>query len=140
MAGVQLRLSSFTTGPLDPRYFSVDSTESTDEIPTLRFVNMYAAAERRPSKLSAGARETFETIVGNHHGGDRALHLVVLQDVFMTFYEPLDSRTWQRKTISTGGLSFPGYMYGGHDATSPPRRHHDHGFGQVEALLENDCS
>ena len=34
----------------------------------------------------------------------------------MTFYEQLDFRTWQPKTISTGGLSFPGYMYG---ATMP---------------------
>ena len=30
----------------------------------------------------------------------------------MDFHEQLDFRTWQLKTISTGGLSFPGYMYG----------------------------
>lgn len=111
-AGVQLRLHSFTTGSVDPRFFAVDSTRSADETPSLRFVNMYAAAQRRPSVLSADAEAAFEAIVGRQPEGERIVHLVVLQDVFMTFYEALDARTWQRKTISTGGLSFPGYMYG----------------------------
>ena len=112
VAGIQLKLVSFTTGELDPRLFAVDSTISSEELPALRFVNMYQAAERRPSRVSADALEAFETVVGNAPGSDRIVHLIVLQDVFMTFYEELDFRTWQPKTISTGGLSFPGYMYG----------------------------
>ena len=110
--GVRLKLVSFTTGELDPRHFAIDSTISSEELPSLRFVNMYRGAERRPSRLSADALEAFERIVGDAPGNDRIVHLVVLQDVFMTFYEELDFRTWQPKTISTGGLSFPGYMYG----------------------------
>lgn len=116
VAGVQLKLVSFTTGHLDPRLFAIDSAISSDELPSLRFVNMYTAAERRPSRIADDALEAFETIVGDEPGNDRIVHLVVLQDVFMTFYEQLDFRTWQPKTISTGGLSFPGYMYG---ATMP---------------------
>ncbi|MGI9610793.1 MAG: hypothetical protein ACR2NL_10925, partial [Acidimicrobiia bacterium] len=112
VAGVQLKLVAFTTGELDPRLFAIDSTVSSEELPSLRFVNMYKAAERRPSRVSADALEAFEVIVGNAPDSDRIVHLVVLQDVFMTFYEELDFRTWQPKTISTGGLSFPGYMYG----------------------------
>ena len=115
-AGVQLKLVAFQTGWLDPKYFAVDSTISSDELPSLRFVNMYKAAERRTSRISEGCLEAFETIIGDAPGNDRIVHLVVLQDVFMTFYEQLDFRTWQPKTISTGGLSFPGYMYG---ATMP---------------------
>lgn len=115
-AGVQLKLVAFQTGWLDPRFFAVDSTISSEELPSLRFVNMYRAAERRPSRVSADCLEAFETIIGDAPGNDRIVHLVVLQDVFMTFYEQLDFRTWQPKTISTGGLSFPGYMYG---ATMP---------------------
>lgn len=114
--GVQLKLVAFQTGWLDPRFFAVDSTISSEELPSLRFVNMYKAAERRPSRVSADCLEAFETIIGDAPGNDRRVHLVVLQDVFMTFYEQLDFRTWQPKTISTGGLSFPGYMYG---ATMP---------------------
>ena len=115
-AGVQLKLVAFQTGALDPKFFAVDSTISSEELPSLRFVNMYKAAERRPSRVSADCLEAFETIIGDAPGNDRVVHLVVLQDVFMTFYEQLDFRTWQPKTISTGGLSFPGYMYG---ATMP---------------------
>ena len=111
-AGVQLKLVSFTTGELDPQFFAIDSTISSKELPSLRFVNMYRGAERRPARLSADALEAFEMIVGDAPGNDRIVHLVVLQDVFMTFYVELDFRTWQPKTISTGGLSFPGYMYG----------------------------
>jgi len=117
VAGIQLKLVAFTTGEVDPRLFAVDSTISSDELPNLRFVNMYKAAERRPSRVSTDALEAFETIVGRAEGNDRIVHLIVLQDVFMTFYEELDFRTWQPKTISTGGLSFPGYMYG----TTMPR-------------------
>ena len=116
VAGVQLKLVAFQTGWLDPRLFAVDSTISSEELPSLRFVNMYKAAERRPSRVSQDCLEAFETIIGDAPGNDRIVHLVVLQDVFMTFYEQLDFRTWQPKTISTGGLSFPGYMYG---ATMP---------------------
>ena len=92
-AGVQLKLVAFQTGWLDPRLFAVDSTISADELPSLRFVNMYTAAERRTSRISEGCLEAFETIIGDAPGNDRIVHLVVLQDVFMTFYEQLDFRT-----------------------------------------------
>ncbi len=133
-AGVQLRLHSFLTGPTDPRFFAIDSTRSVDELPSLRFVNMYRAAERRPAELSMDAAQAFESIVGQQDAGDRIVHIVVLQDVFMTFYEPLDFRTWQRKTISTGGLSFPGYMYG----DTMPR--HLRGVITITDLVKSDDS
>lgn len=116
VAGVQLKLDGFFTGWLDPKYFAIDSTRSRDETPSPRFVKMYKGAERRPSELSDDALGAFQSIVGSEDGNDLRVHLIVLQDVFMTFFEDLDYRTWQRKTISTGGLSFPGYMYG---ATMP---------------------
>ncbi|MEX0667446.1 MAG: hypothetical protein WD313_03880, partial [Acidimicrobiia bacterium] len=111
-AGVQLRLSWVKSGLLDPVLFAVQSTSAEGDSPGERFVNMYHAAERRPSKLSAEAEVAFEAIVGQVPNGDRIVHLVTLQDVYMTFYEQLDFRTWQQKTITTGGLSFPGYIYG----------------------------
>lgn len=115
-AGVQLKLSSFTSGYLDPSMFSIDSTEQGSGAPSGRFANMYVEAQRRPSVASTEALEAFESIVGEQPGASRVVHVVVLQDVFMSFYDQLDFRTWQLKTISTGGLSFPGYMYG---ATMP---------------------
>lgn len=116
VAGVQLILDSFKTGSLDPALFGVNSTRPGSEIPSGRYANMYVEAERRPAIMSDEALLAFEAIVGNAPGHDLKVHLVSLQDVFMEFYEQLDFRTWQLKTISTGGLSFPGYMYG---ATMP---------------------
>lgn len=111
-AGVQVRLAAARTGHLDPALFEVHSTMPGDGLPGPRFTNMYIGAERRPARLSHEALAAFESIVPDEPGTDRVVHLVALQDVYMTFYEQLDFRTWQPKTISTGGLSFPGYMYG----------------------------
>ena len=110
-AGVQLNLVSFTTGPLDPSLFEVNSTP-TPTIPSGRFTNLYRNAERHPAELSADALRAFSSVVPESEGADRTVHIVVLEDVYMSFFEKLDFRTYQLKTISTGGLSFPGYMYG----------------------------
>ena len=111
-AGVQLNLLWLRTGHLHPHLFAVNSTKPGNELPSGRFANMYVEAERRPSVCSDEALEAFQAIVDDVPSSDRIVHLVTLQDVFMDFHEQLDFRTWQLKTISTGGLSFPGYMYG----------------------------
>lgn len=110
-AGVQLRLVAVRSGWLDPAFFEIASTEP-ESSPGPRFVDMYRAAERRPARLSAEAESAFSSIVEATEEAERTVHLVALQDVFMTFFEQVDSRSWQRRTISTGGLSFPGYMHG----------------------------
>ena len=110
--GVQLRLRSVRSGPLDPKYFAFQSSDPEAELPSARFVNMYRGAERAPSRLSADGLAAFDAVVGNEPGWERLVHLVVFQDVFMVFQEPIDYRTWNLRTISTGGLSFPTYMYG----------------------------
>lgn len=111
-AGVQLALVGFKTGWLDPRLFEINSAENRADTPGARFTNMYKGAERRPARISADALAAFNTMIEDVPGADVTVHLVTLQDVFMEFFEQLDYRTWQRKTISTGGLSFPGYMHG----------------------------
>lgn len=111
-AGVQLKLLWLKSGYLDPALFAVNSTRPGSELPSGRFANMYVEAERRPAVVSDEALSAFQTIVGEVPNSDRIVHLITLQDVFMDFHEQLDFRTWQLKTISTGGLSFPGYMYG----------------------------
>jgi len=110
-AGVQVNLTSFTTGYLDPSLFEVRSTAGPN-MPTGRFTNMYRNAERHPSVLSSEAQAAFEAVIPDTPGADRTVHLVVLEDVFMSFHERVDFRTFELKTLSTGGLSFPGYMYG----------------------------
>ena len=134
VAGVQLLLDSFKTGSLDPALFGVNSTKPGSELPSGRYANMYVEAERRTAVTSDDALLAFETIVGKAPGHDLKVHLITLQDVFMEFYEQLDFRTWQMKTISTGGLSFPGYMYG---ATMP---RHLRGVITITDLTKEDTS
>lgn len=133
-AGVQLRLAGVRTGPLDPALFAVHATDDRHPLPRGRFTGMYRAATRHPDRPSDEARAAFESIVPTHRTGDRTIHLVTLQDVFMTFAEPLDDRTWQWKTIATGGLSFPGYLFG----TSLPR--HLRGVISITDLTRNEHS
>ena len=115
-AGCQLELAAVRTGSLDPALFEITSTDDPHPMPRGRFVGMYRGIERHPHRLSPEAETAFEVMIPEVPDVDRIIHLVVLQDVFMTFCEQLDFRTWEWKTIATGGLSFPGYMYG---ATMP---------------------
>ena len=132
--GVQIRLGAVRTGPLDPALLEVHATADRTPIPRGRWTGMYRAAERWPHEPSAEVVEAFERIIPPLPDGDRLLHLVVLQEVLMTFCEPVDERTWRRRTISTAGLSFPGYLYG----DSLPRR--VRGAITITDLTRNDRS
>lgn len=110
-AGVQLRVADVRTGPVDPALLAVPASQP-EQVPADRFVGAYRAAERRPRRPSEAAVEAFRAIVPDRPGSDRTIHLVVLQDVFMSVHERTDDRTWVLRTITTSGLSFPGYMYG----------------------------
>lgn len=132
-AGVQLRLHDVRTGEVDPAHLAIAASEP-DDVPTERFVGTYRAAERRPTRPSTGGVEAFRAIVPDVPGSDRIIHLVVLQDVFMSFHEPIDERTWAQRTITTSGLSFPGYSYG---ATLP---RYLRGVITITDLTRNDRS
>lgn len=112
-AGVQLRLAWVKTGKVEPRFLEIQANDMTGQTPSARYVNMYADSLRSGSELSPEAREAFESIIERYEGSERTVHVVILQDVFMSFFEPLDERTWEIRTIRTGGLSFPGYSYPG---------------------------
>ena len=113
VAGVQLNLLWVKSGEVDPKYFSLHSTNTERQIPKSAFQNMYAEQSRNPSVLSDHAREAFETMVEVDKHNDRTVYLLVLQNVYMTFFEDLDGgRNWAPRMVNTGGLSFPSYMYG----------------------------
>ena len=110
-AGVQLALLSVRTGRVDPALLSVHAEAPGSELPGDRYTNFYTERQRRPARVSDGALAVLGTMVGDGPHHDRRIHLVVLQDVFMSFYEQVDRRTWQMKTLATGAMSFPGYSH-----------------------------
>ena len=111
-AGVQLAVVSVRTGSIDPSLLSVQAEAPGSELPGSRYANPYEERQERPVRMSDEARSVFETVIPDGPDRDRQIHIVILQDVFMSFYEQLDQRTWQRKTLATRAMSFPGYSYG----------------------------
>ena len=109
--GVQLALVSVQTGPLDPDLLVVQAEAPGSELPGGRYANLYVERQNRPSRLSPAARDAFETVIGAGPEHDRRIHLVVLEDVFMSYHDRIDERTWQLKTVATSAMSFPGYSY-----------------------------
>lgn len=108
-AGVQLNLLWVKTGEIDPSFLEIQANDLGR--PGGKYVNLYVDSRRQQGGLSAEARTAFESIIEKDKNNDRTVYLVVLQDVFMSFYERTDERTWQPRTITTGGLSFPSYSY-----------------------------
>ena len=109
--GVQLALVSVRTGPVDPALLVVQAEAPGSELPVGRYANLYEQRRKRPSRLSPAAQGAFETMVGDGPEHDRRIHLVVLEDVFMSFHDRIDDRTWALKTVATRAMSFPGYSY-----------------------------
>jgi hypothetical protein len=110
-AGVELKLLWIKTGRVDPQYLEIQANDVAGKTPGGQYVNMYEDNVRETSVLSAEARSAFESIVERDRSNARTVYLVILQDIFMSFFEKLDERTWELRTITTGGLSFPGYSY-----------------------------
>ncbi len=111
--GVQLRLVVIRSGPLDPKRFMIRSAKRGADLPMGQYSNMYVEAERNPSALTDEAVDTFRAVIGDSVKAEHTVHIVVLQAVFMDYFEPvIEGRVYQKQTIETSGLSFPGYMHG----------------------------
>ena len=111
VAGMQLNLLWIKTGDIDPRFFEIEANTLDRTTPSGRYANMYIDSRRQESGFTQEARDAFESIIEVDEKNSRTVYLVVLQDVFMSFFEQTDERTWEPRTIATGGLSFPGYSY-----------------------------
>jgi hypothetical protein len=111
VAGIQLNLLWVKSGEIDPKYFEIEANSLDGTTPGGRYANMYIDSRRQNSGLTQETRDAFESIIEVDEQNSRTVYLVVLQDVFMSFFEQIDERTWEPRTITTGGLSFPGYSY-----------------------------
>lgn len=112
-ADVQLRLTGFSSGYIDPSMFMIRASKPGTDLPMGRYSNMYVEAERHPSELTDEALAVFGPLIGEAPGNDRTVHIVALQGVFIDHFDPVvEGRVYQKQTIETSGLSFPGYMHG----------------------------
>lgn len=113
VAGVQLNLLWVKTGAISPFNLDIQANDASSLMPDSNFENLYVNSYRHQSGLSRRALDAFDSIVEENDSNDRTLYIVVLQKVFMSFYDKIDERTWALRTIHTGGLSFPSYSYSG---------------------------
>lgn len=113
-ADVQLKLAAIRTGPIDPVYYMIRGSKPGADLPMLgQYSNMYIEVARHPKELTDEALHVFRSLIGHEENSDRTVHIVVLQGVFMDFFDPVVAgRVYQKQTIETSGLSFPGYMHG----------------------------
>lgn len=109
-AGVQINVLWIKTGEVNPNYLSIQSNE-VPGVPDTEYVNTYQHMRRHPSKLTALARNAFQSMIEPHRDNSRTIYLIALQDVFYPFLEVSEGRNWTMKTVRTGGLSFPTYSY-----------------------------
>lgn len=111
--GVQLKLLWVKSGPVDPKYFSLLASSSTDDLPNDGYSNMYIEASRNPTVLTDEGIEAFESTVERSSRNSDTIYLVVLQGVYSSYYETLDNgRNWAPRLVRTRALSFPSYTYG----------------------------
>ena len=111
LVGLQLAVVSVRTGLVDPELLVFHAEAPGSELPRGRYANLYKESQKRPSRLSSTALAALESVIGNGPDHDRRIHLVVLEDVFISFHDRIDERTWQLKTIATNALSFPAYTH-----------------------------
>lgn len=112
-AGVQLKLLWVKHGYVDPKYFSILSSDTEQELPRDGYVNMYVDAERNPAQLTDSAVAAFDSIVEFDSRNADTIYLIALQGVYMNYWETIDNgRNWALRLARTRALSFPSYMYG----------------------------
>ncbi len=107
---VQINLLWVKTGEVNPDHLAIQANE-VPGVPDTEYVNTYQHMRRHPSRLTALARDAFQSIVEPSRDNPRTIYLVVLQEVFYPFLEVSEGRNWTMKTVRTGGLSFPTYSY-----------------------------
>lgn len=112
-AGVQLRLLWVRSGEIAPQWLSLQADDRDSKVPNDGYANLYVHGERHPTSLSSQALQAFEAIVEPSPDNDRTVYLVVLQSVYMSYFDTEDEgRNWAQHLVRTEGLSFPGYLYG----------------------------
>lgn len=111
--GVQLKLVAIKSGYLDPKHFSIQTATVADEKPSDGWANMYEEMARHPQALSDEAKAAFNAIIKKDAVSDRTIHLIIMQGVYMPYYEgDKVGRVWTPTLVRTKGLSFPGYIHG----------------------------
>ena len=116
-AGVQLRLLWVKRAIVHTSWLAVQANEVTG-FPAPPAVNAYVGFRAARWKLTTEATNVFGGIIETHPENHRTIYLLYLKQVRMAYYDRTVKDRPQIKSIPTGGLSLPAYLF----ETRIPRR------------------
>ena len=116
-AGVQLRLLWAKRAIVPPSWLTVQANDVTG-VPSPPEINIYDGFRSARWRLTTEAKNIFEGIIERHPENHRTIYLLYLKQVRMAYYDRTTEARPQIKSIPTGGLSLPAYLF----ETRIPRR------------------
>ncbi|MEE3368976.1 MAG: hypothetical protein VX346_06495 [Planctomycetota bacterium] len=109
-AGVQLRLLWVKRAVVHPSWLAVQANDVTGS-PAPPEVNAYVGFRSARWKLTKKATHVFGSIIEPHPKNHRTIYLLYLKQVRMAYYDRTVKDRPQIKSIPTGGLSLPAYLF-----------------------------
>ncbi|HAA70065.1 MAG TPA: hypothetical protein DCE55_13080 [Planctomycetaceae bacterium] len=116
-AGVQLRLLWVKRAVVHASWLAVQANDVTGSAAPPE-INAYVGFRSARWKLTAEATNVFGSIIEPHSENHRTIYLLYLKQVRMAYYDRTVKDRPQMKSIPTGGLSLPAYLF----ETRIPRR------------------
>ena len=116
-AGVQLKLLWVKRAIVPSSWLSVQANDVTG-VPSPPEINTYVGFRSARWRLTTEAKNAFGGIIERHAENHRTIYLLYLKQVRMAYYDRTVKDRPQIKSIPTGGLSLPAYLF----ETRIPRR------------------
>ena len=109
-AGVQLRLLFVKRANVPAAWLTLQANEVTGVAVSPK-INAYVGYRAAKWELTNEAKRTFEGIIQKHADNHRTIYLLYLTEVQMAYFDRSDPADPQIKSIPTGGLSLPAYLF-----------------------------
>ena len=115
--GVQLRLLWVKRAIVPSAWLAVQANDVTG-FPAPPEINTYVGFRAARWRLTTAAKKAFAGMIERHAENHRTIYLLYLKQVRMAYYDRTTEARPQIKSIPTGGLSLPAYLF----ETRIPRR------------------
>ena len=109
-AGVQLKIRSIKRSRVPPSWLEITANQLKG-VPVAPKYNTYLAYRQEEWSLSEQAERVLEGIIEKEPFNNRTIYLVFLQEVKMTYFHRNTDRKSEVRSIPTGGLSLPSYLF-----------------------------
>ena len=109
-AGINLKLEFVRRVQVPESWLEVQANAVTG-IPAPLDLNAYLGYQKAKWTLTKRARHIFERIIERAPENHRTIYLLYLNEVRMAYFDRTDSQQPMIKSIPTGGLSLPAYLF-----------------------------